>query len=236
MRTDISVDMADVHHGDEWYRFLASCRYFLGAEGGATVLDPDGALMRRTERYLDQHPGASFEQVEAACFPGEDGKLALFAISPRHLEACATRTCQVLVEGSYSGVLRAGEHYIPIRRDLSDVEQVLDTIQSDSERERITANAYRDVVASGRYTYRGLVSKIEDESGLAQLSAPRRPFSPALERLHRRAERADRRSWARVAVSVRAARAARRAGSAVLPRRLSERVRDHLAGGRGAHP
>ena len=35
MNTDISVDMADIHHGDDWYRFLASCKYFLGAEGGA---------------------------------------------------------------------------------------------------------------------------------------------------------------------------------------------------------
>ncbi len=128
--------------------------------------------MVRTERYLDEHPDASFEEVEAACFPGEDGKLQLFAISPRHLEACATRTCQVLVEGEYSGVLRAGEHYIPIAKDLSNVEEVLDIVQSDSERERITDNAYRDVVASGDYTYRGLVEQVEGESGLSDARRP----------------------------------------------------------------
>ena len=32
-----------------------------------------------------------------------DGKLQLHAISPRHIEACATRTCQVLVEGDLMG-------------------------------------------------------------------------------------------------------------------------------------
>ena len=56
----------------------------------------------------------------------EDGRLQLFAISPRHLEACATRTCQVLVEGEYSGVLRPGEHYIPVRKDLSNLDDVLE--------------------------------------------------------------------------------------------------------------
>ena len=126
----------------------------------------------RTERYLDAHPDATFEEVEAACFPGEDGKLQLFAISPRHLEACATRTCQVLVEGDYSGVLRAGEHYIPIAKDLSNVEEVLDRLQSGDERERIVENAHRDIVESGRYTYRGLVEQVEGESGLAGARGP----------------------------------------------------------------
>jgi hypothetical protein len=229
MSTDISVDMADVHHGDAWYRFLASCKYVLGAEGGATVLDPKGEFMVRTQRYLDQHPDATFEEVETACFPGEDGKLQLFAISPRHLEACATRTCQVLVEGEYSGVLRAGEHYIEVKRDLSNVEEVLDLLEQDELREHLTEAAYRDVVASGRYTYRSLVESIESESGLATTAA-REPDSPRLQRLHRRAERADRASWLRMATYVRSARAVRSVGTTILPRRVTERVRDRLAG------
>ena len=189
--------------------------------------------MVRTERYLAEHPDASFEEVEAACFPGEDGKLQLFAISPRHLEACATRTCQVLVEGEYSGVLRAGEHYIPIAKDLSNVEEVLDIVQSDSERERITANAYRDVVASGDYTYRGLVEKVEGESGLSELAEPRQPATPELERLHRRAEAADRRSWVprRGLGAQRARGAARRRRD---PASAVDRPAQGPAGGRGS--
>ena len=232
LRTDISVDQADVHFGDDWYRFLASCKYFLGAEGGATVLDRSGAFLIRTQRYLARHPGASFEEVEAACFPGEEGKLQLFAISPRHLEACATRTCQVLVEGEYSGVLRAGEHYVPVKKDLSNVEEVLDLIQSDSERARITDAAYRDVVASGRYTYRGLVETVESESGIAS-AAPRRPLSRILRLRHRMAELADRASWPLIRVFVQTVRGVRRVGVAVLPHRLTERARDWLAGGAG---
>jgi hypothetical protein len=228
--TDISVEMGDVHHGDDWYRFLASCKYVLGAEGGATVLDPKGEFMVRTKRYLDQHPGASFEEVEAACFPGEDGKLQLFAISPRHLEACATRTCQVLVEGQYSGVLRPGEHYIEVKRDLSNIEEVLDLLQRDDLRERLTENAYRDVVASGRYTYRSLVESVESESGLA-MSTAREPEAPRLLRRHRMAERADRVSWLKMASYVRSARALRWIGTRILPRRVTDRIRDRLAGG-----
>jgi hypothetical protein len=219
---DLSTDLADTIHGDDWFRFLASCRYVIGAEGGATVLDSDGTFKLRTERYLAQYPDASFEEVEAACFPGEDGRLQLFAISPRHLEACATRTCQVLVEGAYSGVLKAGEHYIAIRPDLSNLSDVLDQIESDEQRERITDAAYRDVVASGRYGYGHLVSEVEQAAseGLAAKGAPA-PGAPrdeaALTRVHRRAERLDRISWRRVAFLVRWARAARRARGALTP-------------------
>ncbi len=115
---DISMDDGDVLNGDDWFRFLARCKYTVGVEGGATVLDLDGAFKQRTEAYLAEHPEAGFDEVERNCFPGEDGKLSLFAVSPRHLEACATRTCQVLVEGDYSGVLEPGRHYLPAARRL----------------------------------------------------------------------------------------------------------------------
>lgn len=227
LRTDMSTSLADTLHGDDWFRFLASCKYVAGAEGGATVLDPSGELRLHTERYLAEHPGASFDEIEAACFPGEDGKLALFAISPRHIEACATRTCQVLVEGSYSGVLRAGEHYIELRRDLSNLDEVLELVRSDGERARLTDAAYRDVVASGAYSYRRFVGGLEQDTGLAA-AQPREAATPALLRLHRRAELADRASWGKVATYVRSARGARRAGELVLPRALRERIEERL--------
>ena len=112
---------SDTLFGDEWFRALAASRWTLGVEGGASILDRDGGIREATERYVAEHPDASFDEIEAACFPGRDGELALFAISPRHLEACATRTGQILVEGDYSGVLEPGRHYLPVRPDLSNL-------------------------------------------------------------------------------------------------------------------
>ena len=95
---------------------------------------------------MQAHPQATFEQIEDSCFPADDGALSLFAISPRHLEACATRTCQVLVEGWYNGVLTPGRHYIELKRDFSNIEQVLDDISRDQLRAEITDRTYRTVV------------------------------------------------------------------------------------------
>jgi len=196
---DISSDDADVLVGDEWFRFLARSRYTIGVEGGASVLDRDGSFKEATEAFVEENPDASFDQIEAACFPGEDGGVELFALSPRHLEACATRTCQLLVEGDYNGILRPGEHYLELKRDLSNLDQVLDRVVDDSERAAIVERAHRDVVSSGRYSYRAYVREIEAE--IERLAPPL--GAPAWKDARVRqpvANLVDRASWIRVSL------------------------------------
>jgi hypothetical protein len=160
LKSDVSSAAGDTLLGDAWYEFLLRCRYTLGVEGGASVLDYDGSLMRATLAFLGQHPDATFDEVEEACFPGRDGEISYFAISPRHLEACATRTCQVLVEGRYNGILQPGVHYIELRRDLSNLDDVLETVRIDGVRAQIVERAYHDVVGAGDWTYRRLAEAI----------------------------------------------------------------------------
>jgi len=162
LKTDISGEQKtekDRLHGDDWFRFLLSARY---------------TIREKTEAYVAAHPDASFEDVERACFPGEDGKYGLLdAVSPRHLEACATRTCQILMESTYTGVLRPGVHYIELKSDYSNLDEVLDVVESDEKRKEITDRAYRDVVESGDYAYdvfvKEVLSDIRDGAGESSL-------------------------------------------------------------------
>lgn len=165
LTTDISVRERDTLVGDAWYRLLLQARWTIGVEGGASVIDRDGSLRERTMDYLANHPGASFAEVEAACFPGLDGSLGLMALSPRHLEACATRTAQVLVEGDYNGVLEAGTHYLPLKRDLSNLSDVLSAMDDDELRDSLADRAYRDIVGSRRYGYRTFADAIVETVG-----------------------------------------------------------------------
>ena len=160
LRVDLSTRAEDTFYGDDWYRFLATCRYTIGIEGGASILDRDGSVQACVDAQQARAPDATFEELEAACFPGRDGELALFALSPRHLEACATRTVQILVEGNYSGVLEPGVHYLELRRDLSNLDAVLDVVAA-GDADDIAERAHADIVASGRYTYRRLVESVE---------------------------------------------------------------------------
>jgi hypothetical protein len=160
LKVDISTRSEDTFMGDAWYQFLAGLKYTIGLEGGASVLDWDGTIRVNTLEYVERHPQASFEEIEAACFPGLDGQFALFALSPRHLEACATRTCQILIEGNYNGVLLPWRHYLPLKRDMSNLFEILEIARQDSKRESIVETAYQDIVVSGRYTYNAFVQFI----------------------------------------------------------------------------
>jgi len=194
LTTDISLDPGATLLGDDWFRALVRSRWTLGVEGGASILDPDGELRAATMRYVDDHPAATYDEIEAACFPGRDGELALFAVSPRHLEACATRTGQILVEGTYSDVLEPGRHYLSVRADLSDLGAVLEQAKDETRRRELTDAAYQDIVASGRYTYRGFVHHVDRVllAGAERRPSPLLRIAEAAGRVH------DRLAWRRV--------------------------------------
>jgi hypothetical protein len=187
---DISTRAEDALVGADWVRFLLACRYTLGVEGGASMLDRDGSLRQCCERLLAERPDAKYEELERECFPGRDGEFGLVALSPRHLEAVATRTCQVLIEGEYGGVLEPDRHYIPLRRDFSNLEDVLETMRRDERRERIVETAYRDIVTSGAWSYPRFVERIEE----AALGGPPPGPSPRSARVAA--------AWARVPEAV----------------------------------
>jgi hypothetical protein len=175
LRIDISVEPGDTLVGDDWFRFLLRSRYTIGVESGAGILDRDGRIRACSEDYVARHPEAGFEEVERHCFPGLDGSLQLRTISPRHLEACATRTSQILVEGAYSGILEAGRHYLPVRQDLGNVDEVVEAVRSGDGHREMADRAYADIVASGRYGYESFVRTILDTAGVGHAgAAPRR--------------------------------------------------------------
>lgn len=179
-RPDLNTDIRmtgdgyrNVLVGNDWLRYLLHCRATLGCLGGSSLLDPDGSLRARTLAYVAVHPDASYEEVAENCFPGQDGRIAEYDLGPRHFECAMTKTCQLLVEGDYHGVLQAGRDYIEIKRDFSNVGDVLDAVADGTTCERIAEQCYRDVVASGKYTYRAFVNMvIEDIRSLRAAEAP----------------------------------------------------------------
>lgn len=160
---DISLDDSATLLGDDWLKFLADSRGTVGVEGGASILDRDGSIKTRVDKYVSGHPRATFEEVRNACFRDADGKFSLTCLSPRHLEAVATRTAQILVEGEYNGILEADRHYISIKADYSNVDEALDKFSSDQLVQDMIDTAYREIVEPGRFTYLGFVREIERE-------------------------------------------------------------------------
>lgn len=159
-----ALEAQDFLIGDRWFDFLSSCRTVLGVEGGASVLDWDGTIRERVERHVKDHPDATFEETREACFPGQDGYINLACLSPRNFEAAATRTCQILLEGRYNGVFEPWRHYIPVKRDYSNLVEVFEALADKRRCAEIAERCHADVIASGRWSYERFIRAIEAEA------------------------------------------------------------------------
>lgn len=160
-KVDISLEEKDVLLGDNWFEFLLKCRATLGVEGGASILDKNGNIKEKVDEYLNINNNASFEETKIQCFANEDDYINLKCISPRHFEACITETCQFLIEGNYNNILQPWVHYVPIKKDFSNISQVLDTLVDLDKITSIAKKAYEEIVLSDKWNYRTFVEIID---------------------------------------------------------------------------
>ena len=162
LQHDISSRPEDRHFGNAWYRFLRRCKATLGVESGASIFDFDGSLEHKCEQYLAEHPDADFETVHRLYLAPHENNIRYAQISPRHFEASACRTLQIMYEGEYSGIFTAGRHYLSLRRDLSNLDDVLAAFADERTRQRITDAAVEEIVMNDRFSYRTFVQCLDD--------------------------------------------------------------------------
>jgi hypothetical protein len=174
MAVDVSTRYEDTILGAGWLSFLASGRVVLGCESGSSVLDRRGEVRAALQAMLATEPELTFEAASARMPPGWDD-YRYFALSPRHLEAVVTKTCQLLVEGHYEGVLEAGRHYVALRRDFSNLQDALAEISDPRRSQEIAEAAYEDVYLSGRYGQSVLGNLVLEQLDLAPGSAAPHP-------------------------------------------------------------
>lgn len=161
LKVDISWEEADRIYGDDWIKFVSNSKAVLGTESGASFIDYSGKVAPAVEAYEARHPKVSFEAVRDRFLEGRDGKSVIHVISPRCFEAAALRTLMIMYEGSYSGVLQANRHYVPLARDHSNMADVVDILRSPEKAEKIINSAYDEIACSGKWLYRSMISKFD---------------------------------------------------------------------------
>jgi hypothetical protein len=178
VRLDISCDEASRLYGHAWTDFIRNCRAMLGVESGCSIFDFDGSISAAVETYtrlaeIDLHDDLQYHLVRKLFFDGIEDLIQLNQISPRCLEAIGLRTLLVLFEGEYSGILEPWRHYVPLKKNFSNMEQVLDTVADDDRVAEIVSRAYGEVGQREALSYRTFVRKFDDlvERGCAGNSA-----------------------------------------------------------------
>lgn len=163
LHLDISTNESDRIRGKDWWHFLSECKFALGTMSGTSIFDLDGSVERLVSQYLGAMPYASFEEVSEQILSGYEGNIPYRAISPRLFEYAAFGAAMILFEDTYDGVVKPNVHYIPLAKDFSNIDTVLDQMQDNKFVESLRHQAYDDLILSGKYHYRKLVHTIEAE-------------------------------------------------------------------------
>ena len=149
-------------YGNDWYTFLEDSKATLATESGTNVFDEYGDIRRNVEKALAADPTLTYEQIFARYLAQHEGRIVVNQISPKVFEAIAYKTALVMFEGSYSGVVEPWKHYIPLKKDFSNVDDVLSKVTDDEYLQAIAERAYAHVIESGQHSYRRFVEGFDD--------------------------------------------------------------------------
>ncbi|MBI2803420.1 MAG: hypothetical protein HYX68_00370 [Planctomycetes bacterium] len=176
LKTDIAWEESDRIYGN-WFEFLGNCRATLGTESGANIFDFDGELALAVQRAQYANPDVTYEEIRTQYLKDREGEVVMNQVSPKIFEAIAMRTALVLFEGHYSGVVQPGVHFLALKKDFSNVDEILAKLQDDALLETMTRRAYEDVIQSGRFSYAAFVRQVDE--ALFEQMKPRERATPA---------------------------------------------------------
>ena len=162
LKIDIDYQESARLYGDKWIAFITNCKAMLGAESGASVFDFEGTIIPAVESAEKENNQVTFEELENKYFPGLDGKIKVNQISPRCFECASLGTLMVLFEGEYSGVLEPWKHYVPLMKDFSNGDEVINSLKDEKTWTNITTSAFEEIACNPDYSFRKFAEEFGD--------------------------------------------------------------------------
>lgn len=118
-------------------------------------------LIKRLSKGLIRHEAlvgedADFDEVFDLFFKDKPfpSTISGKCVSSRHFDAAGTKTCQVMIEGRFNDIFQAEEHYIPLKRDLSDADEAVQKFRDETYRDNMVERTYEYVMNQHTYSHR----------------------------------------------------------------------------------
>ncbi|MDR0605868.1 MAG: hypothetical protein LBG80_16380 [Bacteroidales bacterium] len=161
-KTNISSRWEDRFMGNAWLKFLGNCKATLGVESGSDLVDRNGQIEQELNNFIKRNPKVDDKQILEFLAPYE-GILCYRAVAPRHFEAAACKTVQIFFEGNYQGIFHANRHFIPLRRDFSNVGEVLDKLRDEQYCINMTECSFEEIIMNHKYSFENFVKKFDEK-------------------------------------------------------------------------
>lgn len=154
MTLDISFSPEKRFDRPGWANFLNNCKGTFSTESGTSFLERDDKTRLAVNAFLEKYPDATYEDVFERFFQNYKNPVSGKLVSSRHMDAIGTKTCQIMFPGEYSGILKAWEHYIPLEKDFSNIQEAVSLFKDDKFRQDMVDRTYEYVLAEHTHSHR----------------------------------------------------------------------------------
>jgi glycosyltransferase involved in cell wall biosynthesis len=165
--TNLSIDIEWEEdkriYGTSWFTFIDSCVSMLGSESGSNVFDFESVIENEVADYRQSNTNATDDDIVHNVIAKHEGDIDMRQVSPKVFEAVAHKTALILFEGNYSGILKPWTHYLPLKKDFSNWQQIVDLVGDRKALQAIVDNACRDIIYSGEYSYSKVISAFDND-------------------------------------------------------------------------
>ena len=161
LNIDISFDSEDRIYGNDWIKFVKNSMATLGTESGSNLFDYDGSYKKKFSKYSKLYPKADYKTTKFNVLGDIKEKEIMNQISPRIFEAISFKTALVLFEGKYSNIIKPNVHFISLKKDFSNVDDVFKKLNNKKNVQRMVDSAYRDVIETNKFSYKTFISKFD---------------------------------------------------------------------------
>jgi len=182
LKCDISYREEERLYGEAWIRFLSNCKAILGVESGSSVFDFTGEIQAAVDKDTAANPAVTYQELKSRHFADVDGLIDQRQISPRCFEAAALRTLMILYEGGYSGLLQPWRHYVPLKKDHSNMAEVVATLRDPARAQAIVDCAFEEVACNPKNQFAAhaeAVASVLGEEHARRVGARATPYDSA---------------------------------------------------------
>jgi hypothetical protein len=154
--------------GNKWFKLMSNSRSILGSNSGSDFIIRNAVLADSfKKKFADLSTEDREEPLDEFNFNGiEKTMLPMTAISPRNIDAASIGTTQILVEGSYSNILKPGLDYLETDFNFSNIEYLLECLNNFKLIRNVTEHAWNTISTSPDLRFDRIFQHIIEYSNL----------------------------------------------------------------------
>jgi hypothetical protein len=142
---DMSMEMKDRFAGNNWAEFLRSIKSMPASNSGNDFFELNDDIRNKVIQYCNNNPNVEFDDVYKIFFLNKK-KISNRLLTGKMIEAAGCKTLLILVEGEYGNYFVPNIHYLEIKKDFSNLMDVLHKLKDAKLCQNIINNAYEITV------------------------------------------------------------------------------------------